>query len=58
MTNVACFCGCAYSFEGPEGPCPRCGAVAGVRTTLTRQPALDQEYWHAVEIAPAPTLVR
>ena len=37
MTNVACFCGCLYSFDGAEGPCPKCGAVAGVHTTATRQ---------------------
>jgi hypothetical protein len=33
MTSVACFCGCLYSFDGAEGPCPKCGAVAGVSTT-------------------------
>jgi hypothetical protein len=31
MTNVACFCGCRYSFDGDEGPCPKCGAVAVIR---------------------------
>jgi hypothetical protein len=36
MTNVACFCGCLYSFDGDEGPCPRCGAVAVIRTTATQ----------------------
>jgi hypothetical protein len=35
MTNVACFCGCLYSFDGGEGPCPKCGAVAVVRTKNT-----------------------
>ena len=37
MTNVACFCGCLYSFDGAEGPCPQCGAVAGVSTAAIRQ---------------------
>ena len=30
MTDVACFCGCFYSFEGGAGPCPKCGEVAAV----------------------------
>lgn len=30
MTDVACFCGCCYSFEGGVGSCPRCGAWATV----------------------------
>jgi predicted ATP-dependent serine protease len=25
MTNVACFCGCVYSFSGAVGACPNCG---------------------------------
>jgi hypothetical protein len=33
MTNVACFCGRLYCFDGDEGPCPECGAVAVIRTT-------------------------
>lgn len=37
MTNVACFCGCLYSFDGGEGPCPECGAVAVVRTKAIRK---------------------
>jgi predicted RNA-binding Zn-ribbon protein involved in translation (DUF1610 family) len=37
MTNVACFCGCLYSFDGGEGPCPKCGAVAVVRTKAIRK---------------------
>jgi hypothetical protein len=31
MTDVACFCGCCYSFEGDGGACPRCGEYAAVR---------------------------
>jgi hypothetical protein len=30
MTDVACFCGCLFSFEGGAGACPRCGKVASV----------------------------
>jgi hypothetical protein len=32
MTDVACFCGCLYSFDGGAGACPRCGEYATVRT--------------------------
>jgi hypothetical protein len=32
MTDVACFCGCLYSFDGRAGACPRCGECATVRT--------------------------
>ena len=32
MTEVACFCGCCYGFQGPAGTCPRCGAVATAGT--------------------------
>lgn len=31
MVNVACFCGCDFSFEGSTRACPRCGEVATVR---------------------------
>ena len=31
MTDVACFCGCCYSFDGGAGACPRCGEYAVVR---------------------------
>jgi hypothetical protein len=43
MTNVACFCGCLCSFDGAEGPCPKCGAVAGVHKTAIRQGSHDGE---------------
>jgi hypothetical protein len=29
--NVACFCGCAYSFAGEVSVCPRCGRYASLR---------------------------
>jgi hypothetical protein len=44
MTNVACFCGCCYSFDGTEeGPCPKCGAVAGVHTAAIRLASHDRD---------------
>ena len=30
MTDVACFCGCFYSFDGAAGDCPKCGEYATV----------------------------
>jgi predicted ATP-dependent serine protease len=30
MADVACFCGCVYSFEGAAGACPKCGEWATV----------------------------
>lgn len=43
MTNVACFCGCLYSFDGGEGPCPSCGAVAVIDTTAIREASHNRE---------------
>jgi hypothetical protein len=40
MTDVACFCGCVYSFCGDIGVCPGCGEYAtfsGVTTAEARQ---------------------
>jgi hypothetical protein len=30
MAEVACFCGCFYSFDGGAGACPKCGEYASV----------------------------
>ena len=30
MTDVACFCGRFFSFDGGAGACPRCGEIASV----------------------------
>jgi hypothetical protein len=30
MTDVACFCGCCFSFDGGAAACPGCGEVARV----------------------------
>jgi hypothetical protein len=37
MADVACFCGCVYSFDGHAGACPGCGEVATL--TVGRAPA-------------------
>jgi acyl-CoA synthetase (AMP-forming)/AMP-acid ligase II len=37
MAEVACFCGCFYSFNGSAGACPKCGKCATV--TAGRQVA-------------------
>jgi hypothetical protein len=31
MAQVACFCGCCFSFDGGAGACPKCGEVASLR---------------------------
>jgi hypothetical protein len=36
MTDVACFCGCCYSFDGGAGACPQCGEYA----VISAEPAL------------------
>ncbi len=38
MTDVACFCGCCFSFDGGSAACPRCGEVASV----TAGPAFEE----------------
>jgi hypothetical protein len=38
MTNVACFCGCLFSFNDGAGACPKCGKVANV----TAGPVLER----------------
>jgi hypothetical protein len=30
MTDVGCFCGCLYSFDGGGAACPKCGEYATV----------------------------
>jgi len=38
MTDVACFCGCLFSFNGGAGACPKCLKVASV----TAGPVLER----------------
>jgi hypothetical protein len=32
MADVACFCGCCFSFAGNVAACPECGAAASLMT--------------------------
>jgi len=46
MADVACFCGCFYSFDGAGGACPTCGEYASVAAGPTpesehRRPAVN-----------------
>jgi ubiquinone/menaquinone biosynthesis C-methylase UbiE len=34
MADVACFCGCCFSFDSGAAACPRCGEVASVTSGL------------------------
>jgi hypothetical protein len=55
MTDVACFCGCCYSFDGGAGACPRCGECAVVRpavAAVSAEPAGGSE--PAASSAPMP----
>jgi hypothetical protein len=38
MTDVACFCGCVYSFGGDAAACPRCGEIAIIRSPSPTPP--------------------
>ena len=49
MTDVACFCGCCYSFDGGAGACPKCGEYAVVRP----EPAVAGTGRRAPEPGPA-----
>jgi hypothetical protein len=39
MTDVACFCGCCFSFDDGAAACPRCGEVATVTAGLALEDA-------------------
>jgi hypothetical protein len=43
MTNVVCFCGSYYAFEGDIGICPRCGEY----TSFTRASPEEEEQMRA-----------
>ena len=43
MADVACFCGCEFSFEGGAMACPRCGEVASVTGGLASGAAAYDE---------------
>ena len=44
MADVACFCGCLFSFDGGAGACPKCGKPASV-TGLWCPEAPDAADW-------------
>jgi hypothetical protein len=39
MTDVACFCGYLFFFDGDAGACPSCGEVADLTDGTPAQPA-------------------
>jgi hypothetical protein len=43
MTDVACFCGCCFSFDGGAAACPRCGQVASVTADLALEDAVRSQ---------------
>jgi hypothetical protein len=42
MTDVACFCGCCFTFDGGAAACPRCGEVASVAAGLALEAGRSQ----------------
>lgn len=51
MADVACFCGCFYSFDGAAGACPQCGEIASVGTGPAPESAGQGRPEHRVPIA-------
>ena len=50
MADVACFCGCVYSFDGHAGACPGCGEVA---TLTVGRASADTERGQQEQPSPA-----
>jgi hypothetical protein len=50
MAEVACFCGCLYSFDGGAGACPKCGEYAIITAASASTSAQPS---HQVPPAPA-----
>ena len=47
MMNVACFCGCSYSFAGNSGVCPKCGEHLALTPSVTDEgQAMDAHFDH------------
>jgi hypothetical protein len=60
MAEVACFCGCLYSFDGDGGACPKCGEYAAVTVgphagTGERETVIQSPY-DDIELAGIPTV--
>lgn len=51
MADVACFCGCFYSFDGAAGACPQCGEIASVGTGPASESTDQGRPEHRVPIA-------
>jgi acyl-CoA synthetase (AMP-forming)/AMP-acid ligase II len=58
MAEVACFCGCLYSFDGGAGACPKCGeyatVTAGPRAGAGGQNMIIQSPYDDIELAEIP----
>jgi acyl-CoA synthetase (AMP-forming)/AMP-acid ligase II len=58
MAEVACFCGCLYSFDGGAGACPRCGecatVTAGTRASTGGHNMIIQSPHDDIELAEIP----
>ena len=55
MAEVACFCGCLYSFDGGAGACPKCGeyatVTAGRRAGTGGRDMIVQDRYDDLELA-------
>jgi hypothetical protein len=51
MAEVACFCGCLYSFHGGAGACPRCGEYATVMTAAVSASAGRSHYQRSESVS-------
>ena len=50
MAEVACFCGCCFSFDGAAGACPTCGEVARLTAGPVTEPAGRSRPEHPVPV--------
>ncbi len=50
MAEVACFCGCCFSFDGAAGACPGCGEVARLTAGPVTGPAGSSRPEHPVPV--------
>ena len=50
MAEVACFCGCCFSFDGAAGACPTCGEVARLTAGPVTGPAGHSRPEHPVPV--------
>ena len=50
MAEVACFCGCCFSFDGAAGACPNCGEVARLTARPVTEPAGRSRPEHPVPV--------